>query len=265
MYYFSCIILMQIIDSIKEYSSNINLSQNVYTYSAVFICIVFIVFYLKQNNSSSNSRIYKVKESPKNIALDYKHFYSIGTKSIGKYDIKKGKQVLSNKYSINNINCSKIINGDLVVVNNNELIWIDIDTLDIIDTMPLSFLKGLVTGIDFHMDKWWICEIGKESSIYCFNLDWILEGYWKLPKNILKKDKKTLISGCCWIDNNLGVFLNGSNELYLLKLPIDSVNSKLVKIYNKDFSGNNGKTITAEKENKNIAIWSIKDKDILKT
>ena len=243
---------MKVIEEIKLLSKKIN-----WIHYLFFISLIVIIIYY-YNKNKINGNIIHFKKDIQSLIMHQNYLYLFNNEKMYKYNIKKEKRVSSTDAIVDNITYGKMINDDLVVLNNNELLWIEPETFELIDRMDLPF-DGIVTCIDFHLNKWWVCELDKESTIYCLNLDWELEGHWKLPKKILKNDKKAIISGCSWLNNYFGVFLNGKSDLYLLNLPLDLENSKLVQKYD---SNANFKGVVAKQKGKTIEVWGIQDKNI---
>ncbi|KKL94536.1 hypothetical protein LCGC14_1863710, partial [marine sediment metagenome] len=101
----------------------------------VYVLVVIVLLYIilfknKEYARIDAGRVYKVKEAQQGVAIDKRYFYAISNNSIGKYERKSGKGVLHKKLPFKHLNGGKIINGDLVVVNNpagqpegNALIW----------------------------------------------------------------------------------------------------------------------------------------------
>ena len=244
---------MQVLKEIKLLSKKIN-----YIHYLFFILLIVIITYYYNNTKMNGSKI-QLKKDIQSFIMHQNYLYLFNNEKMYKYNIKKEKKVSSTESIVDNITYGKMINGDLVVLNNNELLWIDPETLDLIDRMDLPFIDGVVTCIDFHFNKWWVCELNKESTIYCLNLDWQLEGQWRLPKKILQNNKKAIISGCSWLNNHFSVFLNGKSDLYLLNLPIDLESSKLLQKYN---SKSNFKGVLAKQKGKNRSYVFDIEKDV---
>lgn len=238
-------------------------------YILLAIIILFVLYTLFNGNEYmrlDSSHTYKVKEAKNGVALDGKHFYAISNSCIGKYSRKTGKKVLSKQFPFKNISGGTFVNGDLVVINNssksgNILIWLDPDTLDIIDTMPVPQVSGTLSWIDWAWDKWWVCDAFfkknvKETSIYCFNQDWVLEGYWKLPKSIVNEIKPESLLGGAWFGEYLCVMSNDNPEMYILELPEHSLYAKLVKKVQVCFDG---RGFALERGKGNVYAWGVQN------
>ena len=219
-------------------------------YMLVMICALILLYIILFRDDEelrvATDRVYKVKEVKKGVAIDDRYFYTISDSHIEKYGRKTGKKILSKKLPFKHLNGGTFVNGDLVVINNpprnpehNAIVWIDPKTLGLIDIMPLPQVKGSLTWIDWAWDKWWLCDAhGKNTAIYCFNDDWTLEGYWKLPKEVIKNTKPRSLSGGAWFGEYLCVSGHDKPELYILELAYDKLQATLLKTIPICFDGN---------------------------
>ncbi len=238
----------------------------------VYVLVVIVLLYIilfknKEYARIDAGRVYKVKEAQQGVAIDKRYFYAISNNSIGKYERKSGKGVLHKKLPFKHLNGGKIINGDLVVVNNpagqpegNALIWLDPLTLEIIDIMKLPYLQGSLTWVDWAWDKWWICDAyykkkAKDTTIYCFDQNWNLEGYWKLPKKVVESIEPYSLSGGAWFGEYLCVTGHDKPEMYILQMPANRIHAKLLRTVQVCFDGQG---FSFERGKGSVYVWGIR-------
>nr|QBK87380.1 MAG: hypothetical protein LCMAC201_02900 [Marseillevirus LCMAC201] len=243
---------------------------------AVYVLGVIVILYFLINKEYARldaGRVYKVKEAKQGVAIDKNYFYAISNSVIGKYLKKSGKRVLRKKLPFKHLNGGKIINGDLVVVNNpagqpkdNAIVWIDPVTLNVIDIMQLPHLQGSLTWVDWHWDKWWICDAYykkkvKNTTIYCFDQDWNPQGYWKLPKKVVESIEPYSLSGGAWFGEYLCVTGHDKPEMYILQMPADKVHAKLLKTVQICF---NGQGFAFERGKGHLYAWGIRRNSVVR-
>jgi len=194
-----------------------------YFFILLVIIIVFIVIhYLFYTNVKLNThKSYIVKESLHAVALDHTHFYAIANNTVGKYSRKTGKRVKHVKLPFKHLGCGKIVNGDLLIVNNAShrpaVIWLDSLDLNIVDILEPDNVKGPITLLDWHNTEWWI---GTGRDVFAFDPDWKLIGYWKLPKECKNN------TGGSWLRGYLAI--KNDKDITFYKLPRDAVDCKTV-------------------------------------
>ena len=244
---------------------------SVYTAAILGILILLYLFFYRKNcERITASRIYDAKEAKQGVAIDSKYFYAINNNSIGKYSRKSGKRVLYKKVPFKHLNGGKIVNGDLVVVNNpagkpeqNALIWLDPSNLQVVDVMQMSFIQGSLTWFDWAWDKWWVCDARygkkvKDTTIYCFNEQWEPMGFWKIPKSLVGDLEPYSLSGGAWFGDHLYVSGHDKPEMYLLELPKDKLHAKLIQTVQVCFDGQG---FVFERGKGKIYVWGIRRDD----
>lgn len=235
----------------------------------IAIGLLYLAFYIIRKSGimdrkTPNKEII-TKENPHSVTLDDHYLYAISNNSISKYR-KKGKRVATKKLPFKNITNGKIVNGDLVLVNapsnpeKNAVLWLDPQTLEIVDFMTIPGMRGRVSWIDWAWGKWWVCDIyqaksGKESDIYCFNNNWDLEGFWKLPKQVIKSIRPDALAGGEWLNEYLCVSDDKEAAIYILIMPDDKVHAKLLAKVPICFDG--GGFALAVKDGK-PEVWGVK-------
>ena len=159
-----------------------------------------------------------VKKESYTICTHDNDIYAANVNSITKYS-KLGKKLAS--IHIKNVNCIKNVNSDIVVLSSNVMHWFDpnLNHIDSLETPPIDGLSWFA----WHMEKWWLCSVGNETIIYCFNPEWDMIGYWKLPHKL----KHCQLHGGDWGGNTL--FVNDSKDMYELYLPDTKVHAALVR------------------------------------
>ena len=256
------------IDQLKYYYKAINTDWVRYTfYILVVIVALLLLYHIFFQNSCAKldaGRIYKAKEATEGVAIDKRYFYAIGHDKVGKYSRKSGKRVIAKKLPFKHIKGGKIVNDDLVIINTppgrpeqNALIWLDVETLEMIDMMTLPHIQGEITWIDWAWEKWWICDAQykknvKETTIYCFNPDWVLEGFWKLPKDVVRSIEPKSLSGGAWFGEMLCVSGYEKPELYVLDLPEKKIHAKLLRLLLVCFDGQG---FTFERGKESVYAW----------
>lgn len=267
---------MKTIEQLKYYyykaASTDWIRYTFYILVAIGIMVLLYIFLFRNNEYMrlDAGRVYKAKEATQGVAIDKKYVYAISNSQIGKYGRKSGKRVLSKKFPFKHLNGGTFVNGDLVVVNNppkqpknNALVWINPTTLDVIDIMPLPEVKGSLTWVDWAWDKWWVCDAHykkhtKDTAIYCFNQDWMLEGYWKLPKSVIKHIEPYSLSGGAWFGEYLCVSGHDKPEMYILDLPQNEVHAKLLRTIQVCFDGQG---FAFERGKGSVYAWGVRRDD----
>lgn len=270
---------MKLLDTVKDYYNKA--AANKWIRYAVYILLglavifgVYIIFFRNNNYSRLNAgKVYKVKNNPHAVAIDAKYFYTVSNNTVEKYTRKNGKRVVSKKLPFKHMCGGKLVNGDLVVINSPKghpsdtaLVWLNPVTLDLIDIMKLPYMKGKLTWIDWAMDKWWVCDSRKgkhlkETVIYCFNSNWQLEGYWKLPKSVLAAIGEDSLSGGIWFGEYLCVAGRNRAELYLLQMPGDKIHALHAKTVQVCFDGQG---FAFERGKGHIYAWGVNDSQVVK-
>ncbi len=235
------------------------------------LILLYIIFFRGESFRAGIVKTFKVKEAKQGVAIDAKHFYAISNSHIGKYKRKTGEKVLSKSMPFKHLNGGKMIDGDLVVVNNptgksarsNALVWLDPTTLNVIDILQLPQIRGSLTWADWAWNKWWVCDAwygkdAKKTTIYCFNEDWILEGYWRLPKQVIEEISPYSLSGGEWFGEWLCVSGHDKPEMYVLELPTDKIHAKLLKTVPVCFDGQG---FSFDRGKKHTYVWGIRRKD----
>ena len=264
---------MKMMDQLKYYyyrAANTDWVRYTFYILGVIAVLVLMYYIFFKNNAYSRldaGRIYKAKEATQGVAIDRRHFYAIGSDEIGKYGRKSGKRILVKKLPFKHIKGGTIVNGDLVIVNTppkhqgeNALIWLDSFTLEIIDMITLPHMQGEITWVDWAWDKWWICDAQykenvKDTCIYCFNPDWVLEGFWKLPKVVTESIEPKSLSGGSWFGEFLCVSDYDKPELYVLDLPEKKIHAKLLRTVQVCFDGQG---FAFERGKGSVYVWGIR-------
>ena len=265
---------MKTVDKIKSYyhkaASTDWARYMLYIITVIGILVLLYIFLFKNKYARTvPGRVYTVHNA-KGVVIDKRYFYTIGNNCVGKYDRKSGKKVLLKKLPFKHLSGGTFVNGDLVIVNNpsnkpsnNALVWLNPETLDIIDIMPLPQVQGSLSWIDWAWDKWWVCDAHykkhvKETSIYCFNQEWTLEGYWKLPKEVIKEIEPHSLSGGAWFGEHLCVTGYDKPEMYILDLPEHDLHAKLLKTVQTCFDGQG---FAFERGKGNVYAWGTRRDD----
>lgn len=232
-------------------------------YIAITIVILILTYQLIPIATTKDYQSFSVKDAGKCITTDKKHCYIIGKKFIAKYN-KKGKKI-SKKSLLKNMSSGALVNGDLVIVNNTKTgpvaVWVDPDTLEVIDDIEIPQIDGPVSWIGWGWNKWWICQgkNAKNASIFCFNPDWVMEGYWKLPKKMVKEIKPSTITGGVWHGEYLCV-ISDNQVLYVIDFPLDKVHAKLIRKLSVPFKCG----LALEPHKKGMISWGTSDNSIIK-
>lgn len=188
------------------------------------------------------------------IAKDYQGWYGIGNNSISRYS-KKGVRKMIRKFKCP-IYGAKIINGDLVVHTKKSILWLDRNTLKGVDFMNVPFIKGHIAWLDYHDNKWWVCDTftGKpqKTKLYCFDDDWNIIGLWRFPM-------KGNILGGCFAEKTL--YILSDNHMYHVSLPEDEINVNILSVLPKMIDGNN---FSIELDGKKTRLWGTSAGKIVK-
>lgn len=208
---------------IKEYMDVDWVRYLMYILIACILVILFIFIYNRFNGGEETFAI-TTDVQPTAIAID-KLFYVVGSDTISIYK-KNGKRKSHRKIPLKHITCAKIVNGDLVILNKNLMCWVNPQTLELFDTMEIPSVKSTPIWFDFAHDHWWICESG--GNIFCYDTEWNMLGFWHCSKD------KCSVAGS-WDGDYLVV--SGGEKLYILHLPDDKVNVKVVKSVDVPFAG----------------------------
>lgn len=234
----------------------------------LMIAIISLLYFLISKKEKFQ-RKYSVKENKDAFAINSKYFFTTNNNKIEKYDKNTGKKIKHKRYNFNKIKDSKIVNGNLIVLVNNRLVWIDIDTMNIINTMIMPMVKPNVSWFDRAWDKWWVCEIDnietterKIAKIYCFNDNWDLEGFWIIPNKIIGR-KFNRLSGI-WFKQYLCICLSIDENytiIYIMELIGDKVNATVIDKIELNFEC---QSFAFDKDKNKICLWCADKENIIK-
>jgi len=225
---------------------------------AAAIWFLWYVFMNKRLGRTSAGRVYTVPESAIAVAVDNSHFYAICAGSVSKYNRKSGKKLAGQAFSFKDLQGGKIVNGDLVLFRPKELIWTDPQTLEPVDTMDLSFIKGKIVWIDWILNNWWVCETGKhakDTKIYCFDGEWNPLGFWTLPKAMIADIRDLEVNGGAIFGEYICITAGDSHELYILDIPADTVAANLLRKVQMCFDGHG---FSFERGKGVIYVWGLR-------
>ena len=234
-----------------------------YSLYAILLLGILLGIYIVQNRYDrlEADQIYNVKDG-NSVAVDRRYFYVISNNEIGKYEKKSGNRIIHKKLAFKHLSGGKIINGDLVVINNQSghtaMIWINPTDLSVIDIMETPFISGSLSWIDWAFDRWWICDAYSDEDIdktmiYVYDPNWKLQGFWKLPKELLTSHS---IIGGTWFGDQLYVSGHSKPEIYQLKLPLEKVRAELGETIQTCFDGQG---FVFEQESEIVYAWGIRN------
>lgn len=240
-------------------------SRNIIIIISVILLIILIykLFFKEKSEKTNPDQEYPIKNNAQAVAIDAHCFYVVGKNYITKYNRETGKKILHRKLPFKNLACAKMVKGDLVVTNgrhkSNTVIWLNPDDLSIIDYMNAPMVHGILTWIDYSWNMWWLCDITKdihESKIYCFDNQWNLQGFWKLPKKLLKELDPDRPFGGDWIGEYLCITGNQKPYIYIIDLPKEAVHGKYMQKFPIPFDG---KGFILEQGKKHLYVWGVQD------
>lgn len=224
------------------------------------LCLMVIIYYAYHYKTTNIIHEYNTDIDISGIAIDDHNLYIIGSNDIHKYSRKSGKKLAHKKLPFHHLGDAKIVNGDLIVINNAPhhpaVIWVDPNDLSIIDLITPDYVTGDLIWIDWALNKWWLYDEHHHkaaSRILCYDNDWNLLGLWTLPKEISDG-----VIGGAWLGNHLVIHQNG--KLALLKLPPTKVPVDLAKT--QSVSSSDAGFAVEQKHNHNY-VWSTKGGRVL--
>lgn len=183
---------------------------------------------------------FKAAEAHQGVAVDEKHFYAITNEAIGKYRKADGTRVGGWQDApgghIKHLNAGVIVQGKLhcahsnyperPVINSME-VW-DTQTLQHIQTIPLSHGQGSLTWVDHHQGQWFACfaQYAKtgdpaQTRVACYDATWNPTGEeMTFPQPMIQKFGQNSASGGSFGPGGL-LFVTGHDapELYVLARP----------------------------------------------
>jgi hypothetical protein len=189
-------------------------------------------------------RRFEAQEASQAVAIDAKHFYAIGNRSIGKYDKVSGRRGASWEGSadgpIQHLNSGVVVEGRLYCANSNypEVpmtgsveIW-DVQTLEHVASHSFGMLGGSLTWVDWWDGYWWAgigmysgnhAEPGKDpswTSMVQLDANWRRLQGWVFPAELVERFRPMTNSGASWGPDGL-LYTTGHDdfEVYAVRLP----------------------------------------------
>ena len=181
-----------------------------------------------------NGTLYKSKHTIDCAVSDGKYLYIATHGHLEKWTLG-GKRQASVRLPVKHIVNGKVIGNLVVLVSNvpsNSLILVNKDSFQIIDIIMIPEITNPLVWVDYDQDKWWLCDYTgklKESVIYCFSSEWNPLGVWTLPKEITHNNDGDIVDGI-WTNHHLHVGIG--SKMYILKLPADKMEAKVLSVVN---------------------------------
>lgn len=239
---------------------NINWSTGLYSLLILLIVIAIIHIYIRYRNKKGINAIYDTVSDIQGITIDEHYLYVITNSSIYKYSRKSSKMVLHKRLPFHHMGDAKMVNGDLIIVNNANnpaIVWIDPNDLSVIDLITPDYVTGHIAWVDWAFSKWWLCDEHEKSCsrILCYDNDWNLLGFWTLPKGASSN-----ITGGAWLDTHLMVA--NKSTVAFLKTPPNAVPALLVRSHSLPY--NEKGFIVEKKSNGNVYVWCTRGSQVVR-
>ena len=241
---------------------------------------------LTQNASGKleTIQLFETKEAHQGIAIDEDYFYTINSKSIGKYDKQSGEFILEwvdDSNQIIHLDGGVVVGKKLYCAHSNypgipmtsSIEIFNKNTLAHIESHSFGIKYGSCTWADFYEDFWWICfshydkfkkELNTDNRwtvLVKFDKNWNELESWVLPEKVLNELKPMSCSGGSWgPDGNLYITGHDSTKVYVMQLPemgsvLNHINTLQVEI--------NGQGIAWDRHDGNFLYGIIRKKNIV--
>ncbi len=182
-------------------------------------------------------------EANQGVASDANFVYAIADSEIGKYSKATGKEVASwkgdPKVYIHINSCSMVLSELVCAMSNfpnvpgaSSVEWFNPHTMKHSRSHSFGPGRGSLTWIDWHGGSWWACFANYDAKggepprdhnstlLVKFSKDFVEQGAWLFPLNVLKSFGHMSASGGRWgADGKLYVTGHDLPEMYVLKLP----------------------------------------------
>jgi len=249
----------------------------------VCFSIIWIISYSQPSKGKFKTiKIFQTKEAHQGIAVDKDFFYTINTKSIGKYDKQSGSYISEWKDDSNQIihlDGGVIVGEKLYCAHSNypgipmtsSIEIFNKNTLKHIESHSFGIKYGSCTWADYYNEFWWVCfshydkfekELHTENRwtvLVKFDKNWNEQESWVFPENVLSELKPMSCSGGSWgPDGNLYVTGHDSTKVYVLQLPEIGSELSYVKTMHVEI---NGQGIAWDRFDKNSFYGIIRKKN----
>jgi len=208
-----------------------------------FLMITNISFSQPEGIKFETIQTFETQEARQGIAVDSDYFYTINTKSIGKYHKKTGELISAWKDTSNQIihfDGGVIVNEKLYCAHSNypeipmtsSIEIFNKENLEHIDCHSFGIRYGSCTWADYYHGYWWVCfsnydkfesVVNKDNSwtvLVKFGENWNELESWTFPAVVLQEFKPMSCSGGSWgPDGNLYITGHDSTKIYVMKLP----------------------------------------------
>ncbi len=189
-----------------------------------FTIIYWLIILLLQKVSCYAQQYTEIKRitdttATQAVAVDKKHYYSIGNHTIVKHTKRDGTKVAEweggEKGTIKHLNSGVVVKNKLYCANSNYRDYPMASSIEIFDAktlMPLNsqsfgIYEGSCTWLAWQGSHWWVMFVHYDnyapgsgtdvswSSLVKFDKKWRRVESWILPKELLPKIKPYSISG----------------------------------------------------------------------
>lgn len=218
---FYCSRLMTTLQEYYEELSNTEWVRYVfYIFLIVFSMVTLYKIIPEEKDANSNG--FDIDDSTTHADQDKKYLYTLSDGKVAKYKRKTGKKKLEKNVSFSNMVGIKAVEGNLIILNSANkktmVIVMDPRTLNTRDHFTIPNLTTNIRWFDVYNGNMWLFGGG---LLYCFDKDWEMIGFWKLPKFL-----KHTNYGYLYDD----LLYTGTPKVhYALELPPDEIKARVVE------------------------------------
>lgn len=182
-------------------------------------------------------------EARQGVVADDRFVYAVSNSEIGKYDRRTRARVAhwqGDSRQFRHMNSCILQRRKIVCAASNypevpqasSIEWFDAGTLRHLSSRSLGPGRGSLTWLDWHDGSWWACfanydnkggEPGRDhrlTTLVRFDRDFIEQGAWLFPPEVLERFAPYSSSGGIWRDDGL-LYVTGHDrpEAYALRVP----------------------------------------------